>query len=222
MKKFKEFVSNKEGQKTLILIRGIPGSGKSYTAKQMLEKYGGGDPHEHIFSTDDFFIQDAIKDRRERQAAGENINSELEAELEKDAYTSSWTPQKLGIAHGWNFSRFQQAIDKGVNPVIVDNTNVKAKEMRKYAQYANQAGYGIEIQEPTSKWWQDHAHMLSDKENHGEALENFARYLAGHHQGMEKQYGARGNVHGVPLDTIRGMLRRWQPNINIDDVLKKN
>lgn len=200
-------------------MRGIPNSGKSFTAKEMLKKYGGGDPYDHIFSTDDYWIQDLIKEKRQKLANNEPIDHQFYDELERDTYRSNWNPDKLGSAHGWNFYRFKNAVDRWITPIVVDNTNVTAREIAHYAKYAKNAGYKIIIQEPTSPWWQDHRHMLNDKQKHGTELENFARFLAGYHQGMEQKYNAKGNQHGVPLDVIRRMIRRWQPNLSVDEVL---
>ena len=61
----RRWVKNKE--KYCIIMRGTPGTGKSFTAKEMLKKYGGGDPHGHIFSTDDFFVRDVREERRLKQ-----------------------------------------------------------------------------------------------------------------------------------------------------------
>jgi NEDD4-binding protein 2 len=189
MKSFAEWNSGK----ICVINRGVPGSGKSFTARQVLEKHGGGEPKDHIFSTDDYF------------GSGEE-------------YRKNWAPDKLGKAHDWNFERFKDAVNKGVTPVIVDNTNVKRRDFMNYAHYARNAGYKVVVQEPSSPWWGDHAHMLNDKQKHGTELEDFARFLAGHHQGMEAKYGVTGNTHGVPLETIRNMLRKWQPNINSDNL----
>jgi len=86
---------------------------------------------------------------------------------------------------------------------------------------AKDNGYNIVIKEPESPWWQDHSHMLKDKQKNGKALEDFAVFLAGHHAGMSKKYGTSGNVHGVPLDVIRNMLHRWHPDVTEDDILNK-
>jgi predicted kinase len=213
MKTFQEWL---DSTKILIIMRGIPGSGKSYTAKQMLEKYGGGDPHDHIFSTDDFFTQDVRAFRRD------NPESDIDFDTwEKEEYRKNWNGDSLKKAHDWNFDRFKEAINNGVTPVIVDNTNTKSLEMKRYVEYGVKYGYHIIIKEPDSQWWLDHSHMLSDKKKHGRKLEDFARLLAGHHQGMSKKYGTEGNQHGVPLQVIRNMIARWQPNLTVDDIVEK-
>jgi hypothetical protein len=92
-------------------------------------------------------------------------------------------------------------------------------EAKRYVKNAMECGYTVNIQEPTSPWWMDHRHMLEDKQTNGTALEDFARFLAGFHDGMNKKYGIKGNGHSVPLDVIRGMIRRWQPNLTVEDII---
>jgi len=223
--KFSTWIENQyptgksQKDRVVIVMRGIPGSGKSYTAKEMLKKHGGGHPHDHIFSTDDFWTQDLRNEIRTKTDAGEDINKPHYDELEKSTYRKNWNHERLGAAHGWNFNRFTTAVDQWMTPLIVDNTNVSAKEMKRYIEYAEKSGYTVNVQEPQSQWWKDHAHMLHDKQTNGTALEDFARFLSGHHQGMTKKYGAGGNTHGVPIDVIRNMIRRWQPGLTADEVM---
>lgn len=216
MKTFVKFIENKSNR-TLYIVRGIPGSGKSFIAKQIAEK--NKISNDHIFNTDSFFIQDVLNDRREAEKKGEPIDYQYYDELEKETYRKNWSADRLGAAHGWNFARFKRAVDQWMTPLVIDNTNTTAREMRNYVEYAEKAGYKIVIQEPESQWWNDHKHMLNDKQKYGTQLEDFARFLAGHHQGMSKKYGTQGNSHGVPLDTIRNMIRRWQPNLTTDDIM---
>ncbi|KAK5984223.1 hypothetical protein GCK32_022341, partial [Trichostrongylus colubriformis] len=43
----------REGHHVMILMRGVPGSGKSYLANSLATNHGG-----VVYSTDDFFIRD--------------------------------------------------------------------------------------------------------------------------------------------------------------------
>ncbi|XP_049820899.1 NEDD4-binding protein 2 [Aethina tumida] len=116
-----------KGYKVLVLLRGLPGSGKSYLSKQILQNTIGGTSHSHfhILSTDDFFYKN-----------GQYI----------------YDPHKLSEAHGWNHSRAFQAVSKGISPVIIDNTNTQMWEMKPYATMAVDFGYIIHILEPNNHW----------------------------------------------------------------------
>ena len=223
-KSFSNWVENKTNMKTpervCVIMRSISGGGKSFTAREMLKKYGGGDPNEHIFNTDDYFIWDIKQELQKKELAGEEIDHQFYDELMLDTYRKNWSGSRLRAAHKWNFDRFQAALNQWMTPLVVDNTNLSVWEMKNYVEAAEKAGYKIIIQEPTSPWWQDHVHMLSDKSRYGKELEEFAHFLAGYHEGMTKKYGVTGNTHGVPLDSIRNQIRRWQPNIKTaDDVM---
>jgi hypothetical protein len=220
---FTEWVEQKKQIKTVYLVRSTSGGGKSYTARQILQNHGGGNEQDHIFTTDDFFIQDVLKERQALKAQGKPVDDDFYNELEKDIYRKNWRGDMLHRAHKWNFERFKQAVQQGVNPVIVPNTFVSAWELKPYVAEAEANGYKVIIQESSSPWWKDHAHMLDNKDNHKAEIEEFANFLAGYHQGMAKKYGVKGgNEHGVPLDTIKSQLRKWQPNLTADEVMGRN
>jgi len=214
MKKFSKWcVEAKETappDRVVIIMRGLSGSGKSHTAKKMLERYGGGDPADHIFSTDDWFIQDLLTDRRRREKLGVSIDQESEKEIELATYRQNWTPEKLGAAHGWNFDRFKAAIDQWATPIVVDNQNVQAFHMKNYVEYAEKAGYRVIIKEPESDWWRDNRHLLAANPPHqrdNDKLDKFAEFLASN------------NAHGVPKDVIFRNLQKWQHDLSADDIM---
>lgn len=181
--------------KICIIVRGLPGSGKSFKVWQLLKKYGGDEGH--VFSTDNFFISGA----RDRRRKGKHVSSEEETA----EYRANWSPDKLRKAHETNQQAFAYAVDNGVSPVIVDNTNVTTQNFRYYAEYAHKAGYEIKIEEPESDWWRVHRHMLKDKKKNAAALDEFAQFLA------DK------NSHGVPLASIKNFINRWQDKVDLDE-----
>ncbi|MCJ8740362.1 hypothetical protein PDJAM_G00058070 [Pangasius djambal] len=81
-----------------------------------------------ILSTDDYFYQ-------------------------KDGY--HFEPTLLGAAHDWNQNRAKKAMLNGHTPVIIDNTNVQAWEMKPYVRVALETGYRVEFVEPDSSWKRD-------------------------------------------------------------------
>lgn len=77
----------------------------------------------------------------------------------------------------------------GVPVVVVDNTNISRWEARTYVESAILHGYRIVIVESSTPWARD-------------AFEC-----------------AHRNTHGVPAKSIQGMLRRWQRDYTIEDIL---
>ncbi|XP_018578614.1 NEDD4-binding protein 2-like isoform X2 [Anoplophora glabripennis] len=130
-----------KGYKVLVIVRGVPGCGKSYLAKRILESTIGLDNNYylHILSADDFFFQSGVY-----------------------RYDSS----KISEAHGWNHNRAFQALSRGFSPVIIDNTNTQMWEMKPYAMMATDYGYIIEILEPDTHWCSNDKE-LAKRNTHG-------------------------------------------------------
>lgn len=115
----------KSGLRVMVLIRGLPGSGKSYLSKMIVDDTMNGDYDNHIFSTDNYFMSNGryVYDRNGLEQAHIR-NQELVASRAKE---------------GWS-------------PIIIDNTNLRTWEMYPYVQYSIHNSYHIEIMEPSTVW----------------------------------------------------------------------
>lgn len=100
----------------LIIMRALPGAGKSTKAKELV---GNGEIH----STDD--IMTRLGNGDYKKAFSMEINGK----------------PALSVAHRRNFFNVIGAMETGVSPVIVDNTNIKRKDVKKYAKEALMLGY---------------------------------------------------------------------------------
>ncbi|NXN42109.1 N42L2 protein, partial [Rhinoptilus africanus] len=85
----------------------------------------------------------------------------------------------------------KQAMEQGKSPVIIDNTNTQAWEMKPYVEVALEKGYRVEFHEP------DNGFMLF---RHSQAAK------------------AR-NKHGVTREKIAQMLERYEFQISIPIVM---
>ncbi|XP_051535557.1 NEDD4-binding protein 2-like 2 [Myxocyprinus asiaticus] len=119
-------------------------------------------PNGMILSTDDYFFQE-------------------------NRYV--FDPTLLGDAHDWNQKRAERAMLEGRSPIIIDNTNVKAWEMKPYVEMASEHRYRVDFLEPDTHWKYDPAQL-------------------------EKR-----NKHGVPQETIAKMLDRFERPMNVDIVM---
>jgi predicted kinase len=190
-------------KKTLIIMRGIPGAGKSRKVQSLLIKYGG--DAGHVFSTDNTYIPETLRRRK---------NNEFVPEAEElEEYTRNYPKDAEGAskAHQQTLERAKYAIDNGMSPVIVDNTNISWRAMQSYVEYADKAGYEIRLEEPESPWWKEYRPYLRDKDNPENAakLAEFQKILVAQ------------NKHGVPKDVIANMIKSWQ-EIDLDEKLGRH
>lgn len=100
--------------KTVIILRGLPGSGKNWHVDNVLKSDF---PLMEVCSADDYFTD-----------SNGNYN---------------WNPRFIGAAHGSCREKFRSAIEKNVPCVVVNNTNTMVKEMTYYVQNAQNLGYQI-------------------------------------------------------------------------------
>lgn len=196
---FTEFLETKKLKRTVFILRGFPGSGKSYMAKKLLLQHGGDEAH--IFSTDNYWIPVT----RELRRKGDYVSPEDETQ----EYTSNWNADKLMAAHRNNLDDFKRAVDNGMTPLIVDNVNAKARDFSVYVKYADKAEYEIKIIEPESPVWKKYAYLLKDKKDK-KKLDEFAHEL----------YEINQKSHKVPLATIRKMIDKWQSKIDLKELLQ--
>lgn len=107
----------------------------------------------------------------------------------------NFDPEKLSEAHQWNYNRITDAINKGISPVIADNTNVTMKDLaylKPNIKLAVSKGYSVRIEEPQTSWFQDKdIDALTEK-----------------------------NSHDVPREVIEEMVGNWVPDVKVDDILR--
>uniref|UniRef100_A0A182NRQ7 Smr domain-containing protein n=1 Tax=Anopheles dirus TaxID=7168 RepID=A0A182NRQ7_9DIPT len=128
-----------QGYRVMVLMRGVPGSGKSYLARSLVDHTSGGDYRNHIFSTDDYFMVNGVY---------------------------KFQPDALDAAHRFNQQNVQSKARDGWSPIVVDNTHVRLWEMYPYVQIAADHGYYLELLEPTTHW-KNNSRSLAIRNTHG-------------------------------------------------------
>jgi len=153
---------------------------------------------------------------RAKQLADESQIFSTDEYFERDprGYRAAWAPDKLKPAHQWNERRVEDAMRKGVNPVVLDNTNMRIKEITPYAKMAYEHGYDLRIEESTSPWWQEIRALLGNKGKNEEKLKEWANKLA---TGFEHEGQTISNVHGVPEHTIMKKFMQYNP-YTVEDI----
>ncbi|KAI6654958.1 hypothetical protein LOD99_2836 [Oopsacas minuta] len=100
-------------------------------------------------------------------------------------------PKKVAVYHKRNQERAREAISEGVSPVVIDNTNTTFWEMRPYVETGLRHGYRIEFVEPSTPWRYDPDQLYVH------------------------------NSHGVPVETIKRMLKRFQKYPTVEKIMSK-
>lgn len=151
----------RNGHKVLILMRGVPGSGKSFLSKEILKHCLGEstNPNDHIFSADNFFY-----DARGRYNYDRN---------------------KIPMAHEDTQRRVNAKAVQGWSPLIIDNTNVKLWEMKPYVAFAVQNGYYVEVVQPMTPWSKK-AGILAQKNSHGVPKDRIISMMDGFEHGTAR------------------------------------
>uniref|UniRef100_A0A182JZU7 Smr domain-containing protein n=1 Tax=Anopheles christyi TaxID=43041 RepID=A0A182JZU7_9DIPT len=128
-----------QGYRVMVLMRGAPGSGKSYLSRSLIDHTSGSDYRNHIFSADDYFMVNGVY---------------------------KFQPDALNAAHQFNQQNVLAKARDGWSPIIVDNTNICLWEMRPYVQYAADHGYFLEVLEPQTHW-RNNSRSLAIRNTHG-------------------------------------------------------
>lgn len=101
--------------KKLVILRGLPGHGKSSLARFIQESAGS--LSVVVCSADHFF--------------------------EDDEGNYKFNPAQIGTAHMLCQKNARLAMESSILTVIVDNTNVKRRDFHIYAELAKKLGYGV-------------------------------------------------------------------------------
>jgi len=147
--------------KKCVILRGVAGSGKSTYGKQFY-------PNAYVCSADFYHMYDVT------QPDG-SVKSEYK-----------WDPGKAGMAHSNCMNDFIEAVSKGVELVVVDNTNIRRYEFQNYVKLARVFGYVVNIIEMTLRSPDD------------------MRLCAGRNQ------------HGVPEPVVQSMTDLFEPAEALD------
>uniref|UniRef100_A0A1I8F0A2 Smr domain-containing protein n=1 Tax=Wuchereria bancrofti TaxID=6293 RepID=A0A1I8F0A2_WUCBA len=108
------------GHHVMVIMRGIPGSGKSYLASDLVSGTNGA-----VFNTDKYFMQNGVY---------------------------RFDPTKLDEYHQKNWKEAKDAIQQGIKPIIIDNTNIFVTHMKPYINLAVKNLYEIYFVEPETEW----------------------------------------------------------------------
>ena len=140
----------------LIVMRGIPGAGKSTEAAKLVG--------EGIIHSTDTVI--------ERMGDYNKLFNEM---------NESGDFKKLSQAHSANLSESIISMKNGLSPVIIDNTNIKMNESKAYVKAALELGYADEnISFVDVGAGGNTAEILAERNTHGVSLDIIKSMMASH------------------------------------------
>jgi predicted kinase len=150
-------ISITKPNQVLIVMRGIPGSGKSTRAKKLAGPTGV------IHSTDDVI-----------EAQGD-YNQFFKDMIEAKDFTP------LSRAHSTNLKNLFKSLKDGISPVILDNTNIKQNESKAAVKFALEMGLddkNIKFEDIGTGGLS--AQELADRNTHGVPLDKIESMIASH------------------------------------------
>lgn len=111
-----------------------------------------------------------------------------------------FVPSKLGDAHKWCQGQVRRAMSENEPVIAVANTNLTPKERKPYIELAKEYDYDVELVLPDSPWFLDILPRLRNKTFTDTDVWTFVRK----------------NTHGVPFDSVKKMMERWDETFVID------
>ncbi len=132
-----------KNQPRCVILRGIPGSGKSSMADFLASAFVSSYLFDNkIDQTNRNWKEDHTKYFGYNEIKLVSIHSTDEYFVnEKGVY--KWEQSKIVSNHAKNYQSFRNSVESEIPLVIVDNTNTTAKEFTKYKNLAESYGYWV-------------------------------------------------------------------------------
>lgn len=174
-------------------MRGLPGSGKSTKACEILSKELNMSvielkrniklKNDHILSTDNYFT-----------TYDDQGNEFYQFDV-----------KKIYANHKKNQRKTKEQLENGVTPLFIDNTNTVKKEMKEYVKMAKQYGYKIVILDHTS--YTSEKNPIFDSETNTWNFE------------LLKQRNEDRRKFGkfIPIKTIERMMKQYNHTLSLSN-----
>ncbi|KAH7550345.1 hypothetical protein JRO89_XS13G0175000 [Xanthoceras sorbifolium] len=136
----------------VIILRGLPGSGKSYLAKMLrdLEVENGGDAP-RIHSMDDYFMTEV--DKVEEGDVSQSATSfRSKKAITKKVMEYCYEPEMEEAYRSSMLKAFKRTLEEGIFTfVIVDDRNLRVADFAQFWAFAKRSGYEVYVLEATYK-----------------------------------------------------------------------
>ena len=118
------------------ILRGLPGSGKSYLTAKLCEKLSSAGPLK-VCSADEYFTSQGSEG--DEEDLGTDVNGS------DGAPGYDFDVAKIRQAHSYCMDVFIEALNNGMPSVVVDNTNIERWHYARYLQLAAACGYRVVV-----------------------------------------------------------------------------
>jgi predicted kinase len=135
LKKIRDLL--KQEKRVLVIMQGVPGSGKSTAARELHDEFNGTNLADGLPGYEPSYCDPDAVYPIVNICSTDDINERL------NGGKYIFEPAFLGRYHGINQSQAHQCMKARVNLVIIDNTNIKRRDYRNYLEYANLYGYEV-------------------------------------------------------------------------------
>jgi hypothetical protein len=130
-------------------------------------------------------------------------------EVGDDPTCYNYDASLLQTARDWSYQTFKSAVRQNRSPIVVDRGNGLHSETRRYVRRALRHNYRVQLVEPSSRWWPKIRHSLERKQT--SLYPWWARFLARKSR----------LTHRVSARKILQRMKRWNPDLTIDDILER-
>uniref|UniRef100_A0A0D9VDP6 YLP motif-containing protein 1 n=1 Tax=Leersia perrieri TaxID=77586 RepID=A0A0D9VDP6_9ORYZ len=150
---FKQPLRGSRPDHIVIILRGLPGSGKSYLAKALrdLEVENGGNAP-RIHSMDDYFMIEVEKKVEENEGSKSSSTSKGRKQLTKKVIEYCYEPEMEETYRSSMLNAFKKTLDEGnFTFVIVDDRNLRVADFAQFWACAKKSGYEVYLLEAPYK-----------------------------------------------------------------------
>ncbi|KAF0913036.1 hypothetical protein E2562_019810 [Oryza meyeriana var. granulata] len=137
----------------VIILRGLPGSGKSYLAKALrdLEVENGGNAP-RIHSMDDYFMIEVEKKVEDNEGSKSSSTSKRRKQPTKKVIEYCYEPEMEETYRSSMLNAFKKTLDEGnFTFVIVDDRNLRVADFAQFWASAKKSGYEVYLLEAPYK-----------------------------------------------------------------------
>uniref|UniRef100_A0A0E0CHV8 YLP motif-containing protein 1 n=1 Tax=Oryza meridionalis TaxID=40149 RepID=A0A0E0CHV8_9ORYZ len=150
---FKQPLRGSRPDHIVIILRGLPGSGKSYLAKALrdLEVENGGNAP-RIHSMDDYFMIEVEKKIEDNEGSKSSSTSKGRKQLTKKVIEYCYEPEMEETYRSSMLNAFKKTLDEGnFTFVIVDDRNLRVADFAQFWASAKKSGYEVYLLEAPYK-----------------------------------------------------------------------